>query len=186
MRKTSLTFILPILPLLFSCAGEDDFADLQAFLGQVEGGSQRQLAPAPSFPAPQPLDYGAAGLRSPFKPWWGPSDPALLAGKVAQPAGGQTPQAALRHRLEDFPISALTLVGTLRKAGKTFALIEDAQGAVHPVQAGDYLGNEQGQVQAVAETQLSFIETVPDGQGGWRRRPGVLILRGSEGCCRED
>jgi type IV pilus assembly protein PilP len=70
------------------------------------------------------------------------------------------------------------MVGTLAQNGSMFALIKDADGGVHRVQHGDYLGTDHGQIVTIDEGELELIEIVPDGTGGWVERARTVSLAG--------
>ncbi len=57
-----------------------------------------------------------------------------------------------------------------------FALVRDAQGGVHRVKPGDYMGTDHGQVQDVSDTGIDLKEIVPDGTGGWVERTRTVAL----------
>jgi type IV pilus assembly protein PilP len=65
----------------------------------------------------------------------------------------------------------------LVRDGNYQALIEDAVGVVHRVSVGNYLGRNHGRIESITDTQVSLIEIVPSGNGGWVERPQTLTLQ---------
>ncbi|MEQ9568450.1 MAG: pilus assembly protein PilP, partial [Pseudomonadales bacterium] len=55
--------------------------------------------------------------------------------------------------------------------GVRWGLIRDAEGSVHRVREGNYLGRNYGLVTQIGESSLDLVETVVNGQGGWIERP---------------
>ena len=96
------------------------------------------------------------------------------------PDGAGAPE---RHRdkepLEDYSLDQLRMVGTLTTEDMVFALVRDPSGATRRVVQGDYLGTNHGRVVAVREADISLVETVRDGAGGWMQRLGSLPLEQS-------
>ena len=142
---------------------------------EVENKPRGAIAPLPEFEPYQPSTYGAANTRSPFEP------PVVIPPKTEEQKrniGVKPPENHVKQYLERFPLSALAMVGTLQKDNSTFALIEDADGGVHRVQVGDYMGDQWGQIESIEDARIDITEIVSDGASGWLRRPRTLELRG--------
>ena len=176
MRTTSRLLIVALLGvLLISCSSSDEFADIRAFIREVESRPKGSIRPLPEFEAYQAFTYGAANQRSPFEP------PIVLPPKSAaekRNVGIEPPKNHVKHYLEKFPLSALAMVGTLEKNESIYGLIEDSNGGVHRVEAGDFMGDQWGQIERIEETRIDITEIVADGIGGWLRRPRSIELRG--------
>ncbi|MDH5738250.1 MAG: pilus assembly protein PilP, partial [Gammaproteobacteria bacterium] len=78
--------------------------------------------------------------------------------------------------LEKFNITSLSMVGTLAKEDDIWALIKDAEGGVHMVRIGDYMGTNYGKVESIDDKRIDISEIVSDGHGGWLRRPRTIVL----------
>jgi type IV pilus assembly protein PilP len=72
------------------------------------------------------------------------------------------------------------MVGTLAKAGKLWALIDDGQGKVTPVTIGNYMGKNFGKIISTEKLQLEIMEIVADGSNGWVERPRIIKLVAKE------
>jgi type IV pilus assembly protein PilP len=72
------------------------------------------------------------------------------------------------------------MVGTLEQSGRTYGLIKDADGGVHRVQRGDYMGTDHGKIQSIDETEIELIEIVPDGTGSWVERARTVNLASAD------
>ena len=92
--------------------------------------------------------------------------------------GIEPPKNHVKQYLEKFPLSALAMVGTLERNESIYGLIEDSNGGVHRVEAGDFMGDQWGQIERIEETRIDITEIVADGIGGWLRRPRSIELRG--------
>ena len=174
-RITRLFVIGILVPGIVSCSSGDRFADIREFMKEVEQKPKGQIAPLPEFESYTAFTYGAANQRSPFEP------PVVVPTKTQEQRkniGVKPPQNHVKQYLERFPLSAMAMVGTLQQANSTFALIEDAQGGVHRVQVGDYMGDQWGQIESIEDARIDITEIVSDGTGGWLRRPRTIELRG--------
>jgi type IV pilus assembly protein PilP len=160
--------------LLAGCGFGADHADLRAFMDDVRARPPGQIQPLPPLEQVPPFAYQAGNLRSPFEP------PVTI--KPVDRAGGPQVKPDLarpRQFLEEYPVNALIMVGTLAQESRTYGLIRDANGGVHRVKRGDYLGMDHGQVQQILDTAIELIEIVPDGTGtGWVERARTVPLGG--------
>lgn len=169
---------LPLLAmaalLLSGCA--NDQSDLERFVA-----AEKAKKPGPIEPLPQirPYDtfiYQAHDIRSPFVP---DTESAAAGRDIGSGSGGGGIQPNLNRNkeyLEQFPLDALAMVGTIEAGGARYALVADADGAVHRVQPGNYLGQNHGKIIGIGETQITVTEIIPDGLGGWMERQAALSL----------
>lgn len=166
-----------LLTLAAGLAGcSRDVSDLQAKISEIKSRPAAPIEPVPemkpfetySFPEAEEL------LRNPFA--------KLSFGQPAQPqqaavSGPQPDPARPREALEEFPLDAVRMVGTLQREGLLWALIRDPGGTIHRVQTGNYLGQNHGRIVSVSEQEVSLVELVPTGQGGWMERQASLAVR---------
>lgn len=174
--KTFLLLIeISVFALILSaCSSSSDQQDLKDFMAEAKRRPQGQIDPLPPFQVYQPFTYSAMTLRSPFE------RPAPIEKETK---GGRTVEPDLtreKEYLENFNIVSLNMVGTLMKAGKLWALIDDGQGKVTPVTIGNYLGKNFGKIISTDKTQLEVMEIVADGSNGWVERPRIIKLVAKE------
>lgn len=81
-----------------------------------------------------------------------------------------------RELLESYPLDTLKMVGTLQKAGLSFALMQ-ADKAVIQVKVGNYIGQNFGMVTNITETTVEIKEVVQDASGEWVERKAKLELQ---------
>ncbi len=164
--------IAGVLMALVGCSSGNDFADIQAFMDEVNSRPKGTIDPLPPFEQVAPYAYQASNQRSPFEP------PVVLK-KVERDNGGVqvTPDFnRVKQFLEQFTITQLAMVGTLAQGQRHFGLVKDGDGGVHRVQTGDYMGSDHGQIQSVDDAAIELIEIVPDGTGGWVERARTVSL----------
>src|SRR6187402_1603888 len=129
-----------VLLVVSGCSSSSDQQDLRDFMAETKRRPQGQIEPLPPFEVYQPFAYSAMTLRSPF------DRPALIEKETK---GGRTVEPDLsreKEYLEGFNVASLSMVGTLSKSGKLWALIDDGQGKVTPVTVGNYMGKNFGKI----------------------------------------
>jgi type IV pilus assembly protein PilP len=172
-----LRYLLPVTLAvgLTGCGGGNDFTDLQEFMDQVDARPAPPIEPLPVFEQVEPFRYMASTMRSPFEP------PVLVRTPPDLPPGSGDVKPNFnraKEYLEQYTIASLTMVGTLAREQDMFALIKDADGGVHRVQTGDYMGTDHGKIQSIDEASIELIEIVSDGGTGWVRRERTVNLGG--------
>lgn len=77
--------------------------------------------------------------------------------------------------LEGFSLENLQYVGTLKGQGRTKAFIR-ADNHVYTVYVGNYIGQNHGRIQSIAEDKIILTELVEDSYGNWIYRKTELPL----------
>lgn len=173
MRKSgSVILLCSFLSLLMGCADGGGFSDLDSKMAEARNRPQGTIEPLPTYPPIERFSYSAILLRSPFEP------PVLQIGeeKVTGSAVPEPDQTRQKEPLEQVSYSALSMVGTLAKNGRTWALINDGNGRIHRVTEGNYVGKNYGKIVGIDGIEINILETVPDGKGGWINRPRTLAI----------
>ena len=124
----------------------------------------------------QPEPYEAAALPDPFGK---EKLNMVLRRSAAQLQADPLLSQELRRRkepLEEYPLDAMTMVGSLSREGEPMALIR-ADKLLYQVRVGNYLGKNYGRVTKITETELMLREIVQDAAGEWVERPSSLQLQ---------
>ncbi len=165
MKKLSL---LPILLLLSACNGGDDPRTFVANAGKDLRG---KVQPLPEVKPYEPFVYTATDLPDPFKPR--KLTPPAGSGK----AGGlQPPRDHVKQALENYPLEALKMVGTLQQGKMNYALIKTPDNNLYRVKQGNYMGQNFGIITQVSDTDVKLTEIVQDSGGDWTERSTSLSL----------
>lgn len=108
------------------------------------------------------------GIRDPFI--------SASASVVVRQALSSAPVPEERERgiLESLPLESLVFIGNIEKRGRRVALVRSADGRVHQVRIGSYLGQNHGKVVEFNHHQITLQELVPDDQGGWHTRTATV------------
>jgi len=164
-----------------ACAGlagcSADKRDLEQF---VSAERARQGGTIEPLPTPRVFDtfvYRPAERRSPFKVDLSGTALAKTGPGGATGTGGTGPQidgTRAREYLEDYPLDALRMVGTIKMHETVYALVKDGEGTVHRVKSGNYVGQNHGKIVDITETEIRISEIVSDGKGNFVSRDTSL------------
>jgi type IV pilus assembly protein PilP len=81
-----------------------------------------------------------------------------------------------KEPLEAYPIDSMSMVGSVNKQGRPFALLR-VDNLLYQVKVGDYLGQNYGRITKIDETQIVLREIVQDAAGEWIERSTNLQLQ---------
>jgi type IV pilus assembly protein PilP len=165
-----------IATFLVGCTGSD-YPDLDKYMAEVKARPSGHIQPIPAFTAYKSFAYSAAGLRNPFQPPVEVKEITRLQKLVKVKPDLNRP----KEFLEQFSIDSLSMVGTVQMDGTLWALVQDADGSVHRVKIGNYMGKNHGHVVELTENYVSVIEIVSNGPDEWVERPHKLQLKTVEG-----
>lgn len=158
--------------VLASCVGADH-SDLQAYVNNVIASQKPKIEPLPEF-KPYPIYvYEAGELRDPFEESAFVEQQAEVA---IEGSGIRPPERDTKEPLEDYPLDTLRMVGTLEQSATMWALIKDAEGSIHRVKTGNYMGKNYGKILSISEHQVDILEIVPNGMGAYMERPATIAL----------
>lgn len=163
--------------ILIAACGSSSFPDLDKYMADVKARPAGHIEPIPAFTAYKTFIYSAAGSRNPFQQPVEVKDITRLQRLVKVKPDTSRP----KEFLEQFSIDSLNMVGTLQMDGTLWALIQDAQGSVHRVKIGNYMGKNYGRIVELTENDVSVVEVVSNGPEEWVERPHKLQLKTTEG-----
>lgn len=133
--------------------------------------SVKPLQPPKKF-LPQP--YEAMNVVDPFT-----VQKLTVAFKqeAAQPSSLLASEMKRRKEpLEAFPLDGMTMVGSVVRNGRQFALLK-VENLLYYVKTGDYLGQNFGRITKINETEITLREVVQDAAGEWIERTSTLQLQ---------
>lgn len=168
--------ILPCLMVLGACssASEDE---LREWMTAQKRQTQPKVAPISEPKLFKPESYQQVGAVEPFS-----------REKLSQALKGESSQATAnaalvapelarrKEALEAFPLDSMAMVGSFVRGGQPVALIK-VDNLLYQVRPGNYLGQNYGRVNKIAETEVILREIVQDAVGEWIERPAKLQLQ---------
>ena len=147
--------------------------ELQQWMEQ----QRREVKPnVPPLQPPKKFDpqpYAVADAVEPFS-----TQKLAVALKRDERAPSSLLAGELKRRkepLEAYPLDNMTMVGSVNKQGRPFALLR-VDGLLYQVKVGDYMGQNYGRVLRIGDTDLVLREVVQDAAGEWIERNSTLKL----------
>jgi len=145
--------------------------DLDSYINEVKARPGGRIEPLPEITPYEVFTYvaDAEGMRSPFVP-----DTPQAAGPAA---GGASPDPDRPAEfLESFPLDTLRMVGTLDINETVYGLIQTSDGLIHRVVPGNYMGQNDGRITEITESEIVLVEIISDGIGGYIERDAAIGL----------
>ena len=158
--------------MLVACSSEND--DLRAWMDQQAQAAKPNVQPIAPPRKFEPEPYSGAGGQDPF------SSGKLVAGtRLSSASSNALLGSEMKRRkepLEAYPLDAMTMVGSLDRAGQKVALVR-VDNLLHQVRPGNYLGQNYGRVTRITESEVMLREIVQDAAGEWIERSTALQLQ---------
>jgi type IV pilus assembly protein PilP len=165
--KSSVS-ILCVAAFLAGCSAEPN-EDLKQWVKESDQKVSQKIEPLPEVAPYQAFTYAAEDMFEPFKP-------RKLTDKQKKEGENKGPDLNRRKELlESYPLDQLKFVGTMEKAKTHYALIRADQ-TVHRVKAGNFLGQNFGQIVVINDTEVTLKESIQDSEGEWKESDAALQL----------
>lgn len=171
-RAGLLLSMVVVALALSACSGEQQ--ELTQWMDQQRREvkpSVQPLSPPKKF-TPQP--YVAGANVEPFS-----SQKLTVALKQEAKQPNSLLAAEINRRkepLESYPIDSMSMVGSVTKNGRPYALLK-VDNLLYQVKQGDYIGQNYGKIMKISETDVSLREIVQDAAGEWIERTSALQLQ---------
>jgi len=153
---------------LAACGADMD--DLDEYINEIKAKPGGRIEPLPEITPYTVFMYvaDAEGVRSPFMP----DTP-----QASSATGGTRPDRdRSREYLEGFPLDTLRMVGTLDMEGTSYGLVQASDGLIHRVTPGNYMGQNDGRITEISESEIKLVEIISDGIGGYIERDAAVSL----------
>jgi type IV pilus assembly protein PilP len=169
-KNAAARMLLALAALALAACGSEEFQDLHDFVKNSGADMRGKVDLPPEVKPYEPFTYdNSTNLPDPFKP----RKPDVRLG-----VGGLNQPDMQRHReaLEEFPLESLKMVGYLYQNNMGHAVIRSPDGKLHIVKAGNYLGQNFGQITEISEAEVKIKESLQDGNGDWSDHMAGLQL----------
>jgi type IV pilus assembly protein PilP len=169
MKPLLIVASIALSSLLTGC-GDSQFDDLRAWMDATGKDGAGKIEPLPKIQQVESFEYKQDGLQDPF----------LARSLRPTTMGGLQPDLNRpKQPLEEYPLDALRMVGTLSRPGKPLsAVIKDPKGTLHTAQVGDRIGENFGTILKITDDGLEIKELVQDGSGEWIASKANMTLTG--------
>jgi type IV pilus assembly protein PilP len=157
--------------LLAGCSG-DGLEDLREFTKNVHADRKPRIEPLPEVKPQEVFAYNPVQLTDPFAP----QNIRPARAKTGAGGGIRPDENRRKEALEEFPLDALKMVGTLTRGQQTWAVIQAPDGTVHRTKIGDHMGQNFGIVTKISDEKIDLIELVQGASGDWVEREANLAL----------
>lgn len=161
-----------LIALLLAGCNNDGMDDLRKFVEETKTKFKGQIEPLPKITPYESYRYHVGDQRDPFRP-------VVRVRSVEPGKGGRDVYPDVNRRreeLERYGADTLRMMGILQNNGESWAAVRTPDGTIYRVRKGNYLGLNHGKITHISETKIEIIEIVPDGLGGWVKRPNSLSL----------
>lgn len=157
---------------LSACSGDQD--ELQQWMEQ----QKREVKPnVPPLTPPKKFDPQAYVVANSVEPFSTQKLAVALKQEARQPNSLLSAEINRRKEpLEAYPLDSLSMVGSVAKQGRQFALLK-ADNLLYQVKIGDYIGQNYGKITKISETEIALREIVQDAAGEWTERTTALQLQ---------
>lgn len=160
--------VVALLCVALSGCGSDGMDDLRDWVIKARKGRKPRVEPLPEIKTQESFVYSADTLADPFAPF---------NLKPRGVGGGPSPDINRRKEpLEDYPLDALRMVGTLSRGNQSWAVVQAPDGAVHRAKIGDHMGQNFGMVTNITEERVNLVELIQNPLGDWIERDAKLAI----------
>ena len=160
-----------VIVLIGAGCAEKGMNDLREFTENAYKDRKPKIEPLPQIRPSETFVYAASSLPDPFSR-------SNLAKQKPPATSGLAPDPDRRKEpLEQYPLDALRMVGTLFREESSWVIIRGPDGTVHRVKEGNYIGQSYGVITDIAEEQIAIKELVQDPNGAWVERLAGLSVQ---------
>jgi len=174
-RVGALVPVMALLGVLAGCEGEEQ-QEVRQWMEEVRRQTPVTVQKVSEPKKFTPFVYERKDEIDPFSPI---KLSAALAKLDAKSNSALKPDLERRREpLEEFPLDAIKMVGTLQKPGLSYALLQ-VDRSVFQAKVGNYVGQNFGMVTKITDTEVELREIVRDAAGDWVERKAKLELQES-------
>lgn len=175
--KPLLLFVFSCVVALLSGCGVSGEDNIRQWMVEERNQTRPKVPPIPAPKQFKPEAYTNASAVEPFSNQKLTQALKRDASQAVANGGLVAPELARRKEpLEAFPLDAVTVVGSIIKAGQPVALVK-VDNLLYQVKLGNYLGQNYGRVIKISESEITLREIVQDAVGEWIERIATLQLQ---------
>ena len=175
LSRCFLPLLMPLVVLTACSGGSED--ELRDWMAQQKSQTFPKVTPLSEPKQFKPENYAEVTEFDPFNIKKLTLALKKDAAQVSSNAALLEPELLRRKEpLEEFPLDAITLVGSMGRDGKPVALVMVGK-LLYQVHLGEHLGQNYGRISKIVETEVTLREIVQDAAGEWIERTASLQLQ---------
>ena len=165
------------LSATITACSSDGLSDLREFTKNTHKERKPRVDPIPEVKLYEKFAYTAHKLPDPFS--WENLRNTRITAKASDGEGLQPDLTRPKEALEEYPLDALTMVGTLERRKVIWGVIRvaSADGEMHRVKVGNHMGRNFGMITEITEDKIVLVELVRSSLGDWIEREAAIKLR---------
>jgi len=170
--NNKLVSILVMSLALQGCV-DSGMSDLRSFVADAYKDKKPEIEPLPEIEPYRGFEYSAVDQNEPF------DFNNIISNRDDEAVAGKRPDAnRTKEALEEFPLDALNMVGTMTQKGVPWVVVKTALGTAHLASIGNYLGQNDGKITQIFpdEQRVVLVETVADPAGRWVTRDVEITI----------
>ncbi|HPW29279.1 MAG TPA: pilus assembly protein PilP [Rhodoferax sp.] len=176
MKLLKALVVTSLCIFLYGCGASSE-DDIRQWMVEERNQTRPKVDPIPAPKQFKPEAYSNASAMEPFSNQKLTQALKRDSAQVAANGALVAPELARRKEpMESFPLDAMSLVGSIIKAGQPVALVK-VDNLLYQVKLGNYLGLNYGRVMNITETEVTLREIVQDAVGEWIERVATLQLQ---------
>lgn len=172
INKYKVSLLVMCLSLQ-ACSG-GNLSDLKEFVDTAYENEKPKIEPLPEIRPYQKFEYIAKEESDPF------STENIISNRDDDSVAiDRRPDAnRIKEALEDFPLDALRMVGTMTQDGVPWVIVKTTQGTAYLASLGNYMGLNDGKIAQIfpEEQKVVLQETVADPAGRWVTREVEITI----------
>jgi type IV pilus assembly protein PilP len=173
MRRNTVQWIIVLAAVcLYGCSPKPDLRDLRNFTTDAFRDRKPEIEPLPKIEPYESFIYSSETLTNPFSP-----DNLREKKPIVKEDENTVFQPERRREvLEQFPLDAILMRGTLFQDNRAWALVGSPDGGTHRVTVGNHMGRQNGKIIEITETDILLREVIKGPSGNWQERKATLSL----------
>ncbi len=169
MSTRALIAMVALVAAALGGCGTSGTADLAGWVKAERARVKPRIDPLPEIKTRESFVYTASNLADPFAPF-------NLKPQTAAASGPRPDTNRRREPLEEYPLDALKMVGTLSRANQSWAVVMAPDGAVFRAKVGDHMGQNFGRIKKITESKIDLVELIQNPIGEWIEREASLAI----------
>jgi len=168
--KSSL-FIFLLLGI--QACQDTSMQDLRNFVANAYKDKKPEIEPLPEIKPYKDFPYSASASNDPF------NLANIITSRTAPAAVGDSPDSSRpREPLEEFPLDALKMVGTISQGQRPYVIVKTSEGTALRATIGNYMGQNDGKIKQIIpeEQKILLTEIVLDTAGRWVNRDVEMTI----------